>query len=158
MPVAHQDSPLLPFLSWARERKPNKRILRQGKDRETSLHYNHHGQKRLVFSLIYYQSDESRVMQTKPKSYKHLLLTCPFVLDSTFFQIFSTFSLLSGAGECGMGIEVVSSHVSAIAYSSAGRLLILFPSSSVGALPWQTVLHELLQYSASHGSSQTAPI
>jgi len=48
-----------------------------------------------------------------------------------------------------MGVAVNSSHVvSAAASSSAGGLLTLFPCSSVGSLPWDTVLHKLLQ----HGS------
>ena len=45
-----------------------------------------------------------------------------------------------------MGVWVSSSHVvSAVPSSSGGGLLTLFPCSSVGSLPWETVLHELLQ-------------
>jgi len=46
-----------------------------------------------------------------------------------------------------MGVVVSSSHiVSAAPSSSGGGLLTLFPCSSVGSLPWETVLHELLQH------------
>jgi len=45
-----------------------------------------------------------------------------------------------------MGVAVSSSHVvSAAPSSSGGRLLTLFPCSSVRSLPWETVLHKLLQ-------------
>ena len=45
-----------------------------------------------------------------------------------------------------MGVAVSSSHVvSASPSSSGGGLLTLFPCSSVGSLPRETVLHELLQ-------------
>jgi len=46
-----------------------------------------------------------------------------------------------------MGIAVSSSHiVSAAPSSSGGRLLTLFPCSSVGSLPQETVLHEFLPH------------
>jgi len=45
-----------------------------------------------------------------------------------------------------MGVTVSSSHVvSAAPSSSGGGLLTLCPCSSMGSLPWETVLHELLQ-------------
>ncbi|KAM9590949.1 uncharacterized protein ACIBXB_005997 [Morphnus guianensis] len=45
-----------------------------------------------------------------------------------------------------MGFTVSSSHVISAASSSSGaRLITLFPCSSVGSLPWETVLHKLLQ-------------
>ena len=45
-----------------------------------------------------------------------------------------------------MGVWVSSSHVvSAAPSSSGGGLLTLFPCSSVGSLPQETVLHKLLQ-------------
>ena len=45
-----------------------------------------------------------------------------------------------------MGVAVSSPHViSAAPSSSGGGLLTLFPCSSVGSLPRETVLHELLQ-------------
>ena len=45
-----------------------------------------------------------------------------------------------------MGVGVSSSHVvSATPSSSGGGLLTLFPCSSVGSLPRETVLHKLLQ-------------
>ena len=54
-----------------------------------------------------------------------------------------------------MGVAVSASHiVSAAPFSSSwGGLLTLFPCSSVGSLPQETVLHELLQHesSPSHG-------
>ena len=44
-----------------------------------------------------------------------------------------------------MGVAVSSSHiVSATPSSSGGGLFTLFSCSSVGSLPWDTVLHELL--------------
>ena len=45
-----------------------------------------------------------------------------------------------------MGVVASSSHiVSAAPSCSGGRLLTLFPCSSVGSLPGETVLHKLLQ-------------
>jgi len=48
---------------------------------------------------------------------------------------------------------VVSSSqvVSAASSSSRGGFLLLFPCSSVGCIPLETVLHELLQHESSHG-------
>jgi len=45
----------------------------------------------------------------------------------------------------GNGLAVSSSHISAIPSSSGAGLLTLFPCSSIGSLPRETVLHELLQ-------------
>jgi len=54
-----------------------------------------------------------------------------------------------------MGVVVGSAHViSAAPSSSGGRLLALFQCSSVGSLPWETVLHQLLQ----HESFQQAKV
>jgi len=45
-----------------------------------------------------------------------------------------------------MGVVVSSSHIVSAAPSfSGGGLLTLFPCSSMGSRPWETVLHELLQ-------------
>jgi len=45
-----------------------------------------------------------------------------------------------------VGVAISSSHiVSAAPSSSGGGLLTLFPGSSLGSHPWDTVLHELLQ-------------
>jgi len=47
----------------------------------------------------------------------------------------------------GNGVAVSSSHiVSAVPSSSGGRLLTVFSCSSMGSLPWEAALHELLQY------------
>lgn len=55
--------------------------------------------------------------------------------------------LLSSAGGWGIGVVVCSSHVvCATPSSSEGGILTLFPSSSVGSIPWETVLHKLLQH------------
>jgi len=45
-----------------------------------------------------------------------------------------------------MGVTVSSPHVSAVPSSSGGRLLTLFPGSSVRSLSRETVLHKLLQH------------
>ena len=45
-----------------------------------------------------------------------------------------------------MRVAVSSSHVSVAPSSSGEGLLTLFPCSSVGCLPWETVLHEHLQH------------
>jgi len=56
-----------------------------------------------------------------------------------------------------MGLTVSSAYfVSAAPFSSGGGLLTLFTSSSVRSLPWETVLHKLLQHE-SCPSSRTAP-
>jgi len=53
---------------------------------------------------------------------------------------------LSSAGGWGVGVVVSSSHiVSTAPSSSGGGLFTLCPCSSVGYLPRETVLHELLQ-------------
>jgi len=52
---------------------------------------------------------------------------------------------MQGGG--GMGAAVSSSHVvSAAPSSSGGGLLTLYPCSSIGSLPWETVLPQLLQH------------
>ena len=59
-----------------------------------------------------------------------------------------------------MGVWVSSSHVVSAAPSSSGREgLTRFPLSSVGSIPWETVLHELLQrvLPMGYSSSRTAP-
>ena len=54
-----------------------------------------------------------------------------------------------------MGVVVSSSHIVSAASSSSGTgLITLFPCSSVGSLPRETVLHELLQ----HGSFPRAAV
>ena len=84
-------------------------------------------------------------MRNKTKSQN----TFPPPLPSSQAQLHSQLLYLpppSSSGGQGMGFTVSSSHVISAASSSSGAgLITLFPCSSVGSLPRETVLHELLQ-------------
>jgi len=83
-------------------------------------------------------------MRNKTKSSNTFLPLLP----SSWAQLHSRFSTspLSSAGGRGMGVTVSSSHAVSVAPSSSGGgLLTLFPSTSEGSLPQETVLHKLLQ-------------
>jgi len=57
-PGAHQRGSVTPLLSWTEEKKYNKRLTDQDKERERSLINNHHVQNRLnLGKLIYYHSE-----------------------------------------------------------------------------------------------------
>ena len=62
----------LPLLSQTGERKYNKRLVGQDTDRERSLTNYRHRQNGLdlgkKINLIYYQSNQSRIMRNKTKS------------------------------------------------------------------------------------------
>jgi len=142
-----------PLLGWAGERKCNGRLVGREKDRERSLGKSRANQSQLgENSLIYYQSNQSRVIRNRTTSRKRL----PPPLPSSRAQLRSPFLCLlppSGAGGRGMGVAISSSHaVSAAPSSLRGGLLALFPCSSVGSLPRQTVFHELLQRGSPAGS------
>jgi len=87
--------------------------------------------------------------KVKTKTYN----TFPPPLPASWAQLHSQFSLppppeqrRGSAGRQGVGVTVSPSHVvSAAPASSAGGLLTLCPFSSMGSLPWDTVIHELLQ-------------
>ena len=70
----------------------------------------------------------------------------PFFPGSTSLLNFLYLLFPSGAGARGLGVVVSSSHVVSVTPSfSKGGFLTLFPCSSMGSLPQETVLHELLQ-------------
>jgi len=127
MPGAHQNTLSLPLLSWTGERKYDERLESRNKDREGSLTNYCHRQNRLNLgrkgSLIYHQSNQSRIVRNKTRSSN----TFPPPLPSSRLPL----PLPSGTGGWGMGVEVSSSHVvSATPSSSGGGLLTLYPCSS----------------------------
>ena len=64
------------LLNGTEETKYNRRLVGRGRDRETSHSNDNHGQNRVnlrKINLIYYQSNQSRIMRNKSKSSKHLL-------------------------------------------------------------------------------------
>jgi len=90
-------------------------------------------------SLIYCQSNQSRIMRSKNKSYKHFPSTPPFFPGSTSLLIFS----LPPKRSRGTGSGGCSQFIPCCLYCSF--LLTLFASSSVDSLPQERVLHKLLQ-------------
>jgi len=152
-PGGPESRSITPLLSWTGERKYNKRIMGQDKGRGRSLSSYCHGQNRLSLGkmkLIYCQSNQSRVVRKE-----NLNNTFPPPLPSSQAQLHSQFLNIlpsSSTGGQGMGVMLSSSCVvSAAPSSSGGGLLTLFPCSSVGSLPRETVLHELLQLSPAYG-------
>ena len=125
--------------------KYNKRLMGRDKHRQRWLTDCHHRQNRLgEINLIYYQSNQSRIMRNKLESSN----TFPPPPPSSWAWLHSQFSLPPASKwhrSMGNGLAVSSSHISAIPSSSGAGLLTLFPCSSIGSLPRETVLHELLQ-------------
>ena len=83
------------ILSSARQGRENKkeRLMGQGKDRERSLINYCLGQNRIdLGKLLYYQSNQSKIMRNKTKSSNHLPPIPPFFMGSTSLLIFSTSS------------------------------------------------------------------
>ena len=86
-------------------------------------------------------------MTKKKHILKNLLPTPPFFLSLILLPISLPSSLPRTAGGWGIGVVVSSSHVvSAAPSSSRGRLLILFPCSSMWSLPWETALQKIIQH------------
>jgi len=107
----------LPLLSWTRERKYGERLEGQEKDSERSFTNYHHGQNRLNLgrrgSLIPQQSNQSRIVRNKTRSYN----TFPPPLPSSRAQLHSCFSTSSpllercrGTGNGGYG-QFITHHL-----------------------------------------------
>jgi len=67
-PGAYQSCSITPLLSWTGERKQNKRLIGQGRDRERSLTNYRHRRIDSTWGkiyLIYYQSNQSRIVRNK---------------------------------------------------------------------------------------------
>lgn len=95
------------------------------------------------FSLVYYKLNPSRMMRDRIKCYN--TFPHPALLNWLNFQ-FSLIPTPQCTGGQGMGAVVTSPHlVSAAPSSSGGGLLTFFPCSSVGSLPQETLLHQLLR-------------
>jgi len=90
--VPTKAAPSLPFLTWTGERKYDEDLEGRDKDRERSLTNYRHGQTRLNLgrkgSLIHHQSNQSRIMRNKSRSYN----TFPPSLPSSRSQLHSRFS------------------------------------------------------------------
>ena len=80
-------------------------------------------------------------MRNKIKPWKCILPTLPFFLDLTLLSIFSTSSPRAAQGDREWGCSQFITHCLCHCF-----LLTLFPCSNVGSLPWETVLHKLLQH------------
>jgi len=153
------------LLSWKGKKKYNERLIGQDKDRERSLTNYHHRQNRLdLGKLIYYQSNQSRVMRTKTKSLKHL----PFYPHHSilpklnFTPKFSTSSLQAAQENGEWRLQSVhhmlyvllllpqekDSSQSSLAPERVPSCRRQFFMNFSSISPWTALLHKLLQ----HGS------
>ena len=126
----------LPLLSWTGERTYDERLEGRDKDRERSLTNYCHGQNRLNLgrkgSLIYHQSNQSRIVRNKTRSSN----TFPLPLPSSWAQLHSCFSTSSpelrrGMGNGGYGQCITCCLCLCAPSSSGGGLLTLCPCSSM---------------------------
>lgn len=98
-------------------------------------------------NLLPMESNQSRIMRSKSKSYRCFLPPLP----SSWAKLHSLFSLsLSSQNQREMGNRGCSLFITcpATCSPSVGQVLTLFPCSSTGSLPWETLLHKWLQYAA----------